>query len=206
MPEYKNSKIYTVRCRDDQSLIYVGSTTQLLSQRFNDHKRHAKNPNHKSYNIYFYQVMREKGIDNFYIELYNECPCENREQLTKQEGKLIREIGTINSRIAGRTDKEYQEDNKDKIKEYDKQRYINNKEKFKEQAKLYRERNKEKYESNKKQIYEKNKNHILEKLGTVITCDCGCNITFGSKKRHEKSKRHLDLIDAKNSQQNTEQN
>ncbi len=169
MPDYQNGKIYTIRCRDDPELIYVGSTTQPLSQRWQEHKRHSKNPKHNSYNIHFYQVLRDKGIDNFYIELYIECPCENREQLTKHEGKLIREIGTINTRIAGRTDKEYQEDNKDKIKQYDKQYYINNK----------------------------------ERLLTIITCNCGCNTTIGSKTRHEKTKKHLNLINIKNSQQDT---
>ncbi len=153
MPDYKNGKIYTIRCRDDPTLIYVGSTTQQLSQRWQEHKRHSKNPNHKSYNIQLYQNLRDKGIDNFYIELYSECPCANREQLTKHEGKLIREIGTINSRIAGRTDKQYQEDNKDKIKEYDKKRYMN----IKEKLKLHRDQNREEYQKQRKLNYERNK-------------------------------------------------
>ena len=38
MPDYKNGKIYTIRCRDDESLVYVGSTTQQISQRWQDHK------------------------------------------------------------------------------------------------------------------------------------------------------------------------
>jgi hypothetical protein len=48
-------------------------------------------------------------------------PCENKEQLNKREGEIIREIGTLNKKIAGRTQKEYIEDNKDKIKEYKKE-------------------------------------------------------------------------------------
>ena len=126
MPDYKNSKIYTIRCRDDPMLIYVGSSTQQLSQRWQEHKRNAKNQNDIKYNYYFYQVMREKGIDNFYIELHVECPCENREQLKKCEGKVIRELGTLNSCVAGRTDKEYREETKEKKKEY----YKNNHDKL----------------------------------------------------------------------------
>ena len=33
MPDYKQGKIYTVRCKTDDTLIYVGSTTQPLSER-----------------------------------------------------------------------------------------------------------------------------------------------------------------------------
>ncbi len=119
MPDYKKGKIYTIRCKDDPTLIYVGSSTQQLSQRWQEHKRSAKNQNDNvKYNYYIYKVMREKGIDNFYIELHVECPCENKEQLTQHEGKVIREIGTLNSCVAGRTDKEYTEENKEKKKIY----------------------------------------------------------------------------------------
>ena len=90
MPDYKNGKIYTIRCRDDPSLIYVGSTTQTLSQRWTDHKKNSNNPNIKNYKLKVYEIMREKGIDNFYIELYVEYPCENKEQLNKYEGTIIK--------------------------------------------------------------------------------------------------------------------
>ena len=67
---------------------------------------------------YYTKKIRESSIDNFYIELYENIICENREQLTKREGEVIRQIGTLNIKIAGRTRKEYRENNKDKIKEY----------------------------------------------------------------------------------------
>ncbi len=114
MPDYKNGKIYTIRCMDDPTLIYVGSTVQTLSQRWTDHKKYAKNP--KKNNVNLYKTMNDKGSDMFYIELYNNCPCDNKEELIKEEGKIIREIGTLNMRIAGRTDKEYCDDNKEKKK------------------------------------------------------------------------------------------
>jgi hypothetical protein len=31
--KYKNGKIYTIRCKNDDTLIYVGSTTQPLFKR-----------------------------------------------------------------------------------------------------------------------------------------------------------------------------
>ncbi len=44
---------------------------------------------------------------DWYIEKWK-FPCENKEQLNKrEEGEMIREIGTVNKQIAGRTYKEY---------------------------------------------------------------------------------------------------
>jgi hypothetical protein len=37
--------------------------------------------------------MVNEDWDNWYIELYEVCPCENREQLCKREGEIIRLIG-----------------------------------------------------------------------------------------------------------------
>ena len=48
--------------------------------------------------------MREIGKQRFYIELYEEYPCENIEQLRKREGEIIRELKpTLNKRIEDRT-------------------------------------------------------------------------------------------------------
>ncbi len=40
---YKNAKIYTIRYRNDESLIYVGSTIQPLYKRFHEHKSKCLN-------------------------------------------------------------------------------------------------------------------------------------------------------------------
>ena len=48
------------------------------------------------------------------IELFENFPCNSKEELNKKEGQVIREIGTINKQTAGRTNKEWYEDNKEK--------------------------------------------------------------------------------------------
>lgn len=115
MPNYNNSKIYTIRCKNDATLIYVGSTTQPLSERFSDHKTDSKKkekyPNHKLYS-------KVQDWDDWYIELYQDFPCNSVQELRKKEGEIIREIATLNRFIAGRTKLEYYEDNKEYIKEY----------------------------------------------------------------------------------------
>ncbi len=107
--KYKNGKIYTIRYKNDDSLIYVGSTVQPLFKRWFEHKRREKNEKSKEYNYFLYQKMRETNIEDWYIELYEEFSCENKEQLNKREGQIIREIGTLNKVIAGRTKKEYED-------------------------------------------------------------------------------------------------
>ena len=49
--KYKNGKIYTIRCKNDDSLIYVGSTVQPLFKRWHQHKNDVKRKN----NLILYQ-------------------------------------------------------------------------------------------------------------------------------------------------------
>jgi hypothetical protein len=205
MPDYKNSKIYTIRCRDDPTLIYVGSTTQQLSQRWTDHKKNAQNPKIHDYTMKVYECMRNNNFDSFYIELYEDYPCDNKEQLTKREGQIIRELGTLNKQIAGRTLQEYKEDNKDNKNKYMREYHYKHQEKRSEYHKLYYEINTDKIKEHGKQYREKNAEKIKEKKAQTFTCECGCSLTIVAKSRHIKTKKHLDLMEAKNAQQDTEE-
>ena len=100
---YQNGKIYGIRNNVDED-IYVGSTTQTLSKRMAKHRIDMIG-NKKDRKLY--SKMNELGVENFYIELIENCPSENLEQLRKREGHHIREIGTLNSLIAGRSKKEW---------------------------------------------------------------------------------------------------
>ena len=103
--KYKNGKIYTIRYKKDDSLTYVGSTVQPLFKRWYQHKQNLNKE--ICNNILLYQKIHETDINDWYIELYEDCSCESKEQLNKREGEIIREIGTLNKVIAGRTKKEY---------------------------------------------------------------------------------------------------
>ena len=141
MPDYSKGKIYTLRCCTDNTLIYVGSTTQSLAVRLGGHKKNSRQESHK--NRLIFKTINDDW-DNWYIELYELYPCSCREELHKREGEIIRLIGNLNKIIAGRTDKEYREDNKEHLKKHKKEHYENNKEKKAEYGKIYREQNKDK--------------------------------------------------------------
>jgi hypothetical protein len=205
MPDYNNGKIYTIRCRDNDSLIYVGSTIQPLYKRWDAHKRFHSNDKFHDYNMKVYVKMREIGIESFYIELYETFPCNSKEELNRREGEIIREIGTLNTKIAGRTRSEYREENKEKIalttKEYDikyreqnaekiKQYYQDNKAKILEQQKEYYKNNEDKLNERKKINNNKYKTRRNE-INIEVVCSCGCKLQKYALYRHLKSKKHL---------------
>jgi hypothetical protein len=86
-----------------------------------EHKSRVSN---EKCNMLLYQKLRETNIEDWYIELYEEFSCENKEQLNKREGEIIRESGTLNKNITGRPKKEYQEEYQEKIKNNQKKRKI----------------------------------------------------------------------------------
>jgi len=127
MPNYADSQIYSLRCKDDDTLIYIGSTTLSLYERLAIHKCNSKKPQYKNNKLY----SKITDWSKWYIQLEQEYPCQTKEELEKQEGIFIRKMGTLNSHIAGRCIKEYNHDNKEKIANYYKVYYQNNKERYK---------------------------------------------------------------------------
>jgi len=106
---YENGKIYLVKCKYDDTLVYVGSTYRPLDVRFLGHKT--------TINCSLYKYVNGDW-DNWYIELYEDYPCKNRYYLQKREGEVQKQIANINERIAGRTDSERYKDNRNKITQY----------------------------------------------------------------------------------------
>jgi hypothetical protein len=222
MPDYSKGKIYCLRS-SHTDCIYIGSTTQTLSQRFRDHKNDYKCwKDGKRHFISSFEIL---DFDDAYIELLEDCSCERKEQLLKREGQLIREMDCVNKFIPGRTDKEWREDNKveiarkkkiwvnenrDSVLEKKRQYYCNNKEKYAEQYKNYRKENREKLaeygkkwrENNKEKIKEKSQEYYrktIEKRKEYCrkkwTCECGSIVSNSSKSNHLKSKKHKAFIE-----------
>jgi len=187
MVNYELGKIYKIVC-DKTGLIYVGSTAQkYISLRLGGHRSAYRNykRNGCKYTTSF------RVLENYCerIELIEMWPCSNNYELQKRERYWIERLNCVNKFIPTRTKeeyiKEYYENNKDKIKEHNKEYrdnnrekikvyYENNKEKIKEFGKVYYENNKEKikeYRDNNKvkmkeynkEYYENNKDKIKEK-------------------------------------------
>jgi hypothetical protein len=159
--KYKNGKIYTIRNINDDTLIYVGSTVLSLYKRLSAHKTSSKDLRKK--NMLLYIKMNETNINDWFIELFEDYPCERKEILNKREGEVIREISTLNKRIEGRTKKEWEEENIEQRKEYLEGYYLKNKEKIKEYSKVSYKDNKDKINERHKEYHINNKDKMNEK-------------------------------------------
>jgi len=181
MPKYENGVIYKLKHNldyDDLN-IYIGSTTNFKNRK-NQHKTACNNEKSRNYNSSIYKFIRDNGgwVEwvMIPIEVYS---CDSKKELEIRERHHIDLLRpTLNKNIPTRTDKEWYEDNKEKIlekiKEYkeankekilekEKERYENNKEKKLEKHKEYNKANKEKIAERMKEYYEDNKEKILEK-------------------------------------------
>ena len=160
MPNFKEGKIYKLWSIEGDK-IYIGSTVQPLYKRLSSHRNIINKCNSKLlFEIY----------ENVKIELIEEFPCENKQQLNKREGEIMRinKEFIVNSNIAGRTNKEYCKDNIEKVKEKSKEYKQKNKQKIKEQQKEYYkehcEENKEEKKEYKKEWYKRNKEKKLNSI------------------------------------------
>ena len=85
MSKYNNGVIYSIRFKDDDKHIYIGSTIQPLYKRFYEHKSNVSSLRNYIAEHYDYKW------DLCYIELLEKFPCSCRQELEKREGELIRE-------------------------------------------------------------------------------------------------------------------
>ena len=192
--DFSNAKIYCIRNNINND-IYVGSTCQSLSKRMQKHRSDCKRSS--KYEFKFYQKMRELGVENFYIELMEKYPCSDVEELRAKEGEWIRQIATLNSRVAGRTPEQYRKDNEEHYKSYNKNRYEQNKEERSIQAKDrydnnpdYQQRQKE----NSNNRYNEKKTEIRAKMNTKHLCECGKEYSYGNRLRHFNSQFHQNFL------------
>ena len=155
--DYANGKIYMLEptCEYEEGDVYFGSTASTLVKRLSQHKK----PSNKSKSKH---LMDKYGRENIKIVLIKMFPCSCKAELSAEEGKYQRANKCVNKNVAGRTNKEYYEDNRVQIIEQSKDYYEANREKILEQHKEYRQNNCEKFAERDKDYYEANREQILE--------------------------------------------
>ena len=185
--DYSKCCIYKIEHIDDESLVYVGHTTNF-DKRKTQHKINCYNDNGKPYNFKVYQMIRENGgWEKFLMLEVEKYPCNDRREAERRENEVIKELkSSMNTNKSFLTqdelteykkeyNKEYNESNKHKIQEYMKDYYELHKPEIKEQVKDY-------YKANKL------------KLNAKVKCECGCEIVKQNLKQHQASKKHLDKM------------
>ena len=160
MPEYSNSKIYKITSPSTEK-IYIGSTTQSLSYRLQNHI--------KIYKLYIDDNTKEYSSSNeilaygdYEIILIAQFNFNNISELKKKKDEYIK--ANINICINNTVSEERQQffdDKKRNIAEYKKQYYAND--------------NKESIADYKKQYYNDNKTNISQYLSKKNKQNYGSN-------------------------------
>jgi hypothetical protein len=159
--KYQRAKIYQIRSHRSE-MVYIGSTCEpTLARRFVHHRSEYKCfQSGKRKSAKSSREILEFG--DAYIELIENFPCSNKDELVKREGHHIRLNNCVNKRIAGRTLQEYYIDNKESLK------------------------------IKKKQYYEDNKELIKQRDKKIMVCHvCNSNIRINDKIPHIKSVKHI---------------
>ena len=185
---YQNGKIYCLRSHQTDD-VYIGSTVQPLYKRFFAHKRDFKSwQNEKFDYLTSFKIVK---YEDAFIELIENYPCNNVEELRKREGEIIRGTNCVNKRIEGRTQEEKQEYNE----EYQNKYREENKEQIQEQRKQHYQDNKEQIQEYKKQYYQDNKENISEKRKKKFVCECGSECRIADKNKHLRTNKHIKFLE-----------
>lgn len=209
MPDYSKGKIYKI-WSPSTGLMYIGSTTQSLSKRMGQH-RGRKDTNSR-------QVMACKDVR---IDLIENVSCCNKEQLRKIEAKYILENDCVNKHLEGITTeqfceinnvqplvpREYVRDTEEKVRQYEygKMWRDQNREHYIKRRLKYRENNREEilrkkreyHQKNYRELYAKRREYFLEYNKQRVKCECGCEISRGKLRMHQKTPKHKYLIEQK---------
>lgn len=177
--KYQEGKIYVIKYNDE--IKYVGSTTMTLHSRFGYFRRNSFNETYKGYNTKIHKYIRETNDwNNWSIHLFLNYPCNNKQELCKKEGEIIKELNPhLNTEIAGRTQEERYNENPDYYKEL-----------WNKASKKWRDNNKEHMTILKNKWWNKNK----EELSAKIICECGCKISKRHIKEHRTTLKHQQVL------------
>ena len=188
MPNYTESMIYKLCCKDTTiEEIYIGSTISFRNRK-RAHKKDCNTINRKSHNYKVYQFIRDNGgWDNWDMILIAKVNCNDKLELRKKEREFMEEYKPSLNMVKAQRDeeekkeyhKEYHKTNRKEILKKQKEKYENNKEEMLEKQKKYRETNRE---------------DINKKKKVKVSCECGSIINKNVIARHYKSKKHINFI------------
>jgi hypothetical protein len=203
MSEINNSTggvgcIYSLVPISDRSPVwiekYIGSTTQTLAERLRLHKSDYRRYLDGKHNfVSSFELFDKYGVDGVIIVPIEIYYFDDLNDLRRREGEYIKSFECLNKVVAGRTIKEYYQDNKEALIEYQRKYYEDNKEALIEYQREYHDANRDQRLIKMKEYREANHDQI----NTKIICECGCEIIKRTLSRHQKTEKHISLMNAK---------
>ena len=86
--DFSKGLIYTIVCKTDETLLYVGSTTNFTQRKYK-HKSTCYCEKNKDHNLQVYVMIRANGgWDSFEMKPVKEHPCDNKIQLVIEEERI----------------------------------------------------------------------------------------------------------------------
>ena len=154
--DYSKTVIYKIHHTNDDTLIYVGHTTDFV-QRKSMHKSNLTNINSKNHTFNLYTKIRENGgWDMFRMVEIKKFPCNDSREAEEEEeeDKIIRELNaTMNTRHSYRTSDDKKEYDKTYNKKYAPVYYEKNKDKINERRRELFELYKETVNARRRELY-----------------------------------------------------
>jgi hypothetical protein len=162
--DYSKTIIYKLVCKDlTITELYVGQTTNFKARKFS-HKNCCTNENNIKYKRRVYQFIRENGnFVNWDMIVIHRQSCIDRYEAHNIERSYIESLNaTLNSVIPNRTILEWNADNKVKLHAYQRNYHQNNKDRIIEKTNRYVAENKQHVADYQKEYSQKNKERIKE--------------------------------------------
>jgi hypothetical protein len=214
--DYSKAIIYSIVCKTDDTLLYIGSTTEF-TKRKNTHKGACINEKLRSHNYPVYVMIRANGgWDSFEMTPIKEFPCKNKVQLVIEEERIRKEMNAkLNTRKAflsleermknqQENQKKWHQENAEYVTEQQKKYYQANKQQIADQTKLYYEKNKHQIADQIKQYYEKNKQQIIDRAKQYYKTNA-MQISETGKQYYEKNKEQINERRKQHYEKNKEQ-
>ncbi len=164
-----SGKIYCLKSFQTDK-IYIGSTSQKIKRRLQQHKSHYKRYLNGEMNyLSSFEILQ---YDDCYIELIREVACEKKQLLNLEGQEINNNSKCVNLFLCGKSSNDYR---KQCMKNY------NQTEKRKEYIKNY---NKD---------YQKTEN-FKQYRNRRTTCECGIEYNIISKYKHIKTQKHKNYL------------
>jgi hypothetical protein len=182
---YQSGKIYQIT-DNAYTKCYIGSTIEkYLSNRMGSHVSGYKKwkSGKRNSKTMSYELFDEFGVENCKIELIELFPCNSKKELHKREGYWIKQSECVNKFIAGQTDREYYEENKEEIHIKQKIYRTENADKVKE----WFEKNAETLKEKRIKKYNDNRDDQLEKMKKFREENKDYFIKYAEEHREEKN-------------------
>ena len=181
--DYSKTVIYKIQHNEDESLLYVGSTTNFTNRK-SQHKGACNNENNKRHNLKVYRMIRENGgWDCFTMVKIEDFPCVDGRDAEAREDQLMREMNA-NMNV----NRAFIEDPVEQRRVYDRRYLEAHPERRTETLRLYRENHHQEILERARRYRETNH----EFVNRTHRCEiCDVHVLRKGLTRHRQTEKHI---------------